>query len=463
MLYVYSAMRRRRSNTNGGEDFFTPIEHELDADTSTILELMHGNLTTVRSPRDTILVLDMEFTHAHNRHQHSAATAGKRDDVALLPREVGYLVLERVGTGCKWRIAGYEQFCCPLPRYDQCAMVRSRVANVTAGTRQGMRFFEDTYFDILQRSLPDGTSVEALLRDAPRLMAACGNARKQLLQQLERVVLGCTLALHASRNDAVSIRAAMARLRTRVLSEQASVHDVQSECAHLCAVIDDASYNIMERGCVGEHERAMRRRCMEMYEEDELVGRRVDSSGRAMRRLISRMGHSLVVCKHTHCLDAVRNHVARYGAQLRLAQPRGGLSVIDVAIFNQVSRVRFGDAKLSTTAAGLAFSVPDGLQVALSRVLNELQHEHDERPTPTSLEKCTMILTVATHIFGWFSAGIQMADLADLADLPAGCSAHTRQTDKHMKDPQPLVPATSDHDRGDSRVPQCTGIAQGQR
>lgn len=405
-----------------GPPLFRQFARDLDVETSGALELMYGNVRGGRRDDDSIVVLDMEFTHValQARHRAMVSHIAKRPDLAQLPREVGYLRLGRVAAGSsRWRILGFERFHCKLPPPEQCALVPVRSASVAPATRQAMLHLEDAHLSVLKCCVrDDGVTVEAALAD-PQLLREC-------VPGLQRAVTTAVRHVHGSRHDCQRIMATLRRVVGAARDPDSPPHHVASRARYLHKVLEDGLYNVMHHTCRSEHARAIRSRCLELYESDPGVAATLDADHAHMRRLLDVLRRSLVLTKHLTCLDAIRNHVALHGHRGGLRQLPAGLTVVDVSTFNAISRVRFGDARLSTTAAGLARGQTRELGEALQELQLALQGPEAARGTPTPLDKCVMVLQVAVHMYSWFSAGIQLADTEGLEEVAAeeGATKH---------------------------------------
>lgn len=367
--------------------FYTPVGLELDQSASRLMEWVGGG-------KSHVVVVSSEFSHVPplpKRHPRSHMFACHREGVVQLPREVGCIVLDRArgDDGSRvWQVSGVFRLNCRLPDMEYCAHVHSSTCTVTSATAQKLvQEVEAAGIDPLRYRVPnsDGMTLLEVLRDPATVTVSRQQAGTCLLERaletakdaVDDLMRGSPL--HRLATEAIaSVRESFAR------GDEQRVRD---DVDWLLAALNKCKFNVQHDGCSNRPKlQRIRANGLRMYESDPMVVARMDDADHSgVRWLVDDVAgrHSHVVCKSLFFLDALRNHAVKYA----LPQPAAGISLLDVAAWNQTSREVFGSAKLDVTASRIPASPFDAaLREAISPHLT------------LSLHKAANILHVAMHI-----------------------------------------------------------------
>lgn len=340
----------------------------------------------------SMIVLDMEYFNIvplRDGH-HKQPWYSFDNNVIRFPREVAAMLFERTSPN-RWRITGYYFFVCSMPNKNSCALIPSKSSTVSSPSRRHMESIEFKYFN------PMGKWVKS----AERCLGQVLDSNDDSLFKNEQVVHDVVSAVRSVMEEIFPENIVADRLMSKLVDIQRNYSLTPDTVEGLRKILSRAEYCIQYSSNQPVLVQNARNQSLSVYEFDPYIASHTDHYHDKMRKLISAMNVSRVVYKELQCIDAIRNHCIRYG----LKQVRSGLYGFDISIYNENSRINFGDAKLPTTARALPY---EDWTHTITTSLNRYMSDFDiSRETPSPLQKCIMISRVALHIAMWFAVEIQ--------------------------------------------------------
>jgi hypothetical protein len=374
--------------------FFIVYHRDLDVHTGSALEhLCRG--------RSVITVLNVECSHVpclQPYEERFAMFCSNGRDCVPLPRETAALVLKRTAPS-RWHIVGYCNFHSILPPTEYCALIPFGTATVSQATYEQISDLQARLLHPLKQLLA-GTGYSLSVEDVLFDPAHLSSADDTVISEINQVIHESLKSMFHGSPDAPKI---MNRLRSVLQSRN------MSDATRFRDVVENALFNVQQHHCTADHVRSARDECVALYSSDTHFQRLLDKDHSHVKALVQLLNVSTIVVKEQLSLDSLRNYSVKHGLQ----QPESRLNIVDVAVFNDISRIMYQDAKLTTTAARVhVTSELRGVVELLSdHERSRLQHlDNVVRKTPTPLEKCTMILMVAVRMFDWMSLMIQSDD-----------------------------------------------------